>query len=144
MMVVGKVISAAGSNNVEIMAATGPYLPRFYKCTKELVVGIVHLIYTENGFQATLVKGFVVGNQRQSFNLRLYPPPHIGKDRGILGIGGCQSMHPATPEVVILRLWLYERIELIHLFAILVRSLLAVSKSIAAKSCIFNTLFFSI
>ena len=54
----------------------------------ELIVGIVHLINTEDGLKATLVEGLVMGNERKTGNLRLYLLPHVREDGGIFCICG--------------------------------------------------------
>lgn len=80
----------------------------------KLIVGIVHLIDTEHGFQTTLVKSLVVGNQWKSFNLWLYLPPYLGEYWSILCVSGTKTMYLAAPIVVILRFGLYEGVEPIH------------------------------
>ena len=59
----------------------------------ELVVGIVHLIDTEDGFKAALIKGLVVGHKRQSLNQRLYLCPHFRKDRSIVSVFMTEAMN---------------------------------------------------
>jgi hypothetical protein len=77
----------------------------------ELIVRIVHLIYTEYGFQATFVKRLVVSDQGQSLNQGFYLCPYLGKDRGFLCVFATEPMNLAAPVVIIVWLRLDERIE---------------------------------
>ena len=77
----------------------------------KFVVGIIHLIDAECGFKATLIKCFVVSNQRQLFDEWLDLLPHFGKYWGIIGVGDTESVHSATPIIVIFRLRLDELVE---------------------------------
>ena len=111
MVVILQIIAAAGSNDVEIMAALRPTLARCHTGAIEHVVGIVHLIDTEDGFQAALIEGLVVGHKGKIGNLGLYLLPYLGKDGSILGIISTQAVHLTAPVVVIIWLWLDERVE---------------------------------
>ena len=82
-----------------------------HTCTQEFVVGIVHLVTTEDGLQAALVKGFVVGYQSQALNQRLYLRPDFREDRRLLCIATSKTMHLTAPIVVIVRLGLYQGVE---------------------------------
>ena len=86
MMVVFQVISAAGGDDVEVVMSSWPTLARCYAGAMELIIGIIHLIDTEDGLQTTLVEGLVVRHQWQSFDERLYLPPHFGEYRGIVRV----------------------------------------------------------
>ena len=82
--------------------------------TVELVIGISHLVATEDSLQTTLVEGLVVSDQGKSldegFNLR----PHIGENGGVVGILMTQAMDALTPITVIVGLGLDKRIERVH------------------------------
>lgn len=52
----------------------------------ELIIGIVHLVDTHHGFQATLVEGLVVGYKGQTLDEWLYLCPDLGEDRSIVGV----------------------------------------------------------
>ena len=114
MMMLFQVISAAGSYYIEFVRLSWPTFARCGASTVELIVGIVHLIDTEDGFQAALVKGLIMGYQRQSIDKSLYLLPYFGEDRGILCIFCTKSMHLTAPVIIILRFGLDEGIELIH------------------------------
>ena len=103
MMVIPQVVSTAGGDDVEIMMPFRPSLARGYAGAVEGIVGIVHLIDAEHGFQATLVERLVVGYEREAGYLGLYLLPHFWEDRCIICIGSAQSMHLTAPVVVILR-----------------------------------------
>ena len=81
--------------------------------------------------------------QWQSLNQRLYLFPDFGKYWGISCIIAAQAMYLTAPIIIVFWFWLDERVKCIYnLFttyyhdAYRTRSLLAVSKSIAAKFCI--------
>ena len=80
----------------------------------ELVVGVVHLIHPECGFQAALVERLVVCHQGQAFDERLNPLPHFGENRSVLRISGTKAVYLTTPVVGVLRFGLDEGLELIH------------------------------
>ena len=84
----------------------------------ELVVRIIHLIDTEHSFQTTFVEGLVVGHEGQTFDKWFYLCPHLGKYGGFLSIFTAETMHLAAPIVIVVGLWLYERIEGIDYLAI--------------------------
>ena len=92
------------------------------KCVEELIVGIVHPIDAEDGFEAALVEGPVVGHKGQTLYQRLYLCPDFGEDGGIF----CVSPDESTISPLRTITTPTEQTEL--------RSLLAVSKSIAANS----------
>ncbi len=141
-----QIVATAGGNDIEGVAALEPDSAGGDAGAVELIVGIVHLIDTEYCFKTTLVEGLVVGHKRETGYLGFYLLPHIGEDGRIFGVGCTQAMYLTAPVVVILRFWLDERVELVHNLTVPHhddtqeqtddRSLLAVSKSIAAKSCI--------
>ena len=86
MMVVLQVISAAGGNDVEIVMSSRPTFARCHTCTVKLIVGIIHLIDTKDGFQTTLIKCLIVSHQWQSLDEWLNLLPYLGKDRRIVGV----------------------------------------------------------
>lgn len=87
---------------------------RCYTCAIEGVIWIIHLITAKNRFQATLIKGLVVGHQRQTFYKRFYLSPYFGEYRSLVGVGLCQSVYPCIPIKIIIRFWMDERIVRIH------------------------------
>lgn len=52
----------------------------------KLIVGVVHLIYTEGCLEAALVEGFVMCHEGQSFNKWLYLSPNFREEWGRVGI----------------------------------------------------------
>ena len=80
----------------------------------ELVVGIIHLIDTEYGFQTAFIKRLIMGHEWQTFYQRFYLRPYIREYGGIVCIFVTKTMHLRTPIVIIVRLWLDERVERIH------------------------------
>ena len=113
-MMLCQVIATAGYYNVKRMTTFGPDLARGDASAVEVVVGIVHLIDAEDGFQAALVERLVMCHKRKPRYLRLNLLPYFGEDRRTVCIRSAKTMHLTAPVVVILWLWLDERVETIH------------------------------
>ena len=87
MMVVAHIVTTVGGNGGKLMIRElGQKTLRGAAGTVKLVVRIIHLVAAEDGFQAGFIKTLVVGDQRQPFDERFYLCPHVGKDRGIVGV----------------------------------------------------------
>ena len=61
-----QVVAATGGDDVEIMMAARPDFARSDASAIKLVIGIIHLIDAEDGFQTTFIEGFVVCHKRQA------------------------------------------------------------------------------
>ena len=85
---------------------------------EELIVGIVHPIDAEDGLEATLVEGPVVGHKGQTLYQRLYLCPDIREDGGIFCVFPAKAMNLRTPVVVVVRLGLNEGVERIDYLAV--------------------------
>ena len=85
---------------------------------EELIVGIVHPIDAEDGFEATLVEGSVVGHKGQTLYQRLYLCPDFREDGGIFCVFPAKAMNLRTPVVVVVRLGLNEGVERIDYLAV--------------------------
>lgn len=119
MMMVFKDITTLSGYGVELMITQiREYSPRDTKGIIELIVRIIHLIYTKDGFQATLIKGPVVSDQRQPLYQRLYLCPNLWEHGCIVRVFMAESVHLTAPIIIIVRLGLDERIERIHYLAI--------------------------
>ncbi len=58
-------VAALGGNSLELVVGEiTEGAARGSEGVVELVVGIVHLIYTEHRFQTTFVKGFIMSDER--------------------------------------------------------------------------------
>jgi hypothetical protein len=77
----------------------------------ELIVRIVHLIYTEHGLQTTFIKGLVMGHKGQTFYQWLYLCPDLWEYWCFLSILTAEAMYLAAPVIIIVWLGLNERIE---------------------------------
>ena len=77
----------------------------------EIIVRVIHLIAAEDGFQATLVKRLVVGNQRQTLDEWFNLCPHVGEDGCVVGILVTQAVDALAPVVVVVGFGLDERVE---------------------------------
>ena len=84
------------------------------ECVVKLVVGIIHLIYSEYRLQATFVKWLVVGYQWQIFNQRLNLPPYFGEDGSIISINLGKAVYLCIPVTVIIGFRVDERVERIY------------------------------
>ena len=111
-MVVFEVITAESGDGVQLVVlGLGESAAGGYTGAVEGVVGIVHLVTAEDGFQAAFVEGFVVGHQRQTLNEWLYLPPYLWEYWGFFSIVTGETMHLAAPVVVVVGLRLYQRVE---------------------------------
>ena len=80
----------------------------------EFVIRIVHLVTAEHCFQATLIEGFVMGHKWQSLNQWLNLFPNYRKYRSLFCVTTRQSMYLRTPIIIIVGLWLNQRVEGIY------------------------------
>lgn len=61
------------------------------------VVGVIHPVHPEYGFQTPFVEPAVMGHQRQPFDKGFCLGPYHGEDRSILRVSGRQSVNPCVP-----------------------------------------------
>ena len=133
-MVVLKVIAAGSSYGVKLMVGErmAELTAGSCKGVVETIVGIVHLIHSEHRFKATFIKTGIVGyegdcgylmsvviymlriREEDFCNSFLQPLPDFRKHGGIVCIALRDAMNTLTEIAVIVRLWLYETVELIH------------------------------
>ena len=59
-----------------------------------------------------------MGYEWQAFYQRLYLRPYFGEYWCVLSVFLAETMHLRTPIIIIVRLWLDERVERIHYLAI--------------------------
>lgn len=115
------------------------------------ILWIAHVINLKRSFQATFIEGTVVRYERQSVNSGSDFPPYLGKRWSLSRIIEGQSVYLCVPVTVVIGVRTYQPINLVGDFPsftmtiptlhTLERSLLAVSKSIAAKFSIKIFLF---
>ena len=81
MMVTGQVITAGCGNRLQLMVrqTAAEMVTGGRKCIMELILGIIHLIHSENLFQTSFIEPAVVSHKRKSFNLRGYLLPDTQK-----------------------------------------------------------------
>lgn len=118
MVVVLKVVATASRDEVEGVRAFGPHLSGARKSAIERIIGVVHLIAAEHGFQATFVEGLVVRHKRQALYARRNLGPYLGKERCALRVDLRETMHLRAEVVVNFGFGFDERIELVHFNAI--------------------------
>ena len=118
MVVILKVVATASRDEVEGVRAFGPHLSGAREGAIERIIGVVHLIAAEHGFQATFVEGFVVRHEGQALYAKRNLGPHLGKERCVLRVDLRETMHLRAEVVVNFGFGLDERIELVHFNAI--------------------------
>ena len=118
MMMVLKVVTALGGYRVQLVVgkiaettARGP------KGVVKIVVGVIHSIYPEHGFQTPFVKGLVVRNKGQPFYQGNYLGPYFRKNGRLVGVGMRQTMNTRAPVGVVVGLWLDEGVETVYYLA---------------------------
>ena len=81
MMVTSQVITAGCGNRLQLMVrqTAAEMVTGGRKCIMELILGIIHLIHSENLFQTSFIEPAVVSHKRKSFNLRGYLLPDTQK-----------------------------------------------------------------
>ena len=108
-MVVLHAEAAGLGNGLELVVRQGGELATGdTKGVEELVVGIVHPIDAEDGHEATLVEGSVVGHKGQTLNQRLYLCPDLWEYWRIVSIFMAKAMYLTAPVVIIVGLRLDE------------------------------------
>lgn len=120
MMVVFEMVATGLGDGVELvvreelaeMTAGGP------AGAEELIIRVIHLVAAEYGLQAALVEWTVVGHQRQALDERRYLLPHVRENRSVFGILLPQSVHAGVPIIIVVRLWLNQRIEAVDKLAV--------------------------
>ena len=104
VVVVGHRATAGGGHGVQLVVgqAAAEVAARGPAGAEKRIVGIVHLIDAEHGFEATFVKGTVVGHERQTFDQRLNLPPNVGEHRRIVRVLVREPVNLlAEPRVVV-------------------------------------------
>jgi hypothetical protein len=111
--------AASLGNSLELMVLQfRKHSARSPKRVEKLIVGIIHPIDVEHGFEAAFVEGPVVSHKGQTLYQRLYLSPDIRKQRRIVRIIMPQPMHTPAKVVVIVRLRPYQRIKRLRQLAI--------------------------
>ena len=93
-MMVFQTVSAGCGHGVQLVVGE---LRKYSACHAQgvikLIVGIVHLIDAEDGFQAVLIEGTVVCHERQALNQRFNLCPYGRKYRCVFGIFTGESVY---------------------------------------------------
>ena len=106
-----ELITTEGGNGVQLMVfGMGKGQSGGTQGIVEFIVGIVHLINTEDSLQATFVESLVVSYQGKSLYQRFYLRPYFTEVGGIVGVLSGQSVHAAAPVGLIVGFGLYERV----------------------------------
>lgn len=109
MVMLFQVVSAEGGHGVQLVvlrpresATGGP------QRIIEIIVGIIHLVDPEDGFQAVLVERLVVGDEGESLNQRGYLCLYLAEYGRIVGILAGESVHLCAETAVVVGLRLDE------------------------------------
>ena len=79
--------AASLGNSLELMVLQfRKHSARSPKRVEKLIVGIIHPIDVEHGFEAAFVEGPVVSHKGQTLYQRLYLCPDFRKQRSVIGI----------------------------------------------------------
>jgi hypothetical protein len=108
VMVLHAKAACLGDGMELVVRQIGELAARDTKGVVKLIIGIIHLIDAEYGFQAAFVERLVMCHKRQAFNQGFYLCPHFRKDRSIIGISITESMNLLAPIVIVVRLRLNE------------------------------------
>ena len=112
IVVLSQVKSAVGGNGVQLMVGQLLELALGgHAGAVELIVRIIHLVATKHGLQAALVKGFVMGNERQPLNQGLDLGPNEREYGSIVGVLMAQAVYALAPVAVIVGFGLDKGIE---------------------------------
>lgn len=85
---------------------------------KKLIIRVIHLVAAKHSLQATFVERTIVSHQRQAFDERLYLLPDIWENRSVFGVFLPQAVHAGVPIIIVVRLWLNQRIEVVDKLAV--------------------------
>ena len=98
MMVIGQVITAGCGNRLQLMVrqTAAEMVTGGRKCIMELILGIIHLIHSENLFQTSFIEPAVVSHKRKSLNLWGYLLPDTHKKS--TGIPQCPKVELTNHE----------------------------------------------
>ena len=116
VMVVHEVISAGCGDGLELMVRkpAAEVTSGSREGVVELVVGIVHLIDTEHGLEASFVETGVVRNEGEALDERFNLLPDVREYRCIFGVLRPKSVYLLADPLVVLGLRVDETVEGIH------------------------------
>lgn len=119
VVMVGHIVAAGGGYSVEAMARkVAQASAGCGEGAVELIVGVRHAVFGEDGFQAALVEGAVVGHQRQAGDAGLYLLPHIGEEGVSVGVAAGEAVNLGCLVGIIVGNRLNERVEFIYYLAV--------------------------
>ena len=116
VMVVHEVISAGCGDGLELMVRkpAAEVTSGSREGVVELVVGIVHLIDTEYGLEASFVETGVVRNEGEALDERFNLLPDVREYRCIFGVLRPKSVYLLAEPLVVLRFGMDETVERVH------------------------------
>ena len=115
-MVVHEVISAGCGDGLELMVRkpAAEVTSGSREGVVELVVGIVHLIDTEHGLEASFVETGVVRNEGEALDERFNLLPDVWEYRCIFSILRSKTVYLPAEPLVVLRFGMDETVERVH------------------------------
>lgn len=113
VVVVFEDVAAGGGDGVELVVgeAAAEVASGGGEGVVELVVGVVHLVDSEDGFEAAFVETAVVGDEREAFDLVLNLLPDYGEDRGVFGVFFGEAVDLLAEPLVVFGLGVDEAVE---------------------------------
>ncbi len=93
-------------------------LARSNACAVKLVIRIIHLVTTEDSLQATLIECLIMGHEGKALYQWFYLFPYFWEHWSLFSILTSEAMHLSTPIIIVIWLWLDQRIESIYDFTI--------------------------
>ena len=94
MMMILQTIAACSRYSVQlVIGQVAEFATGGQERVVELIVGIVHLIDVEDGFQAAFIEGLVVGHKGQASYQRLYLRPNLRKYWGFICVLPAKPMN---------------------------------------------------
>ena len=116
VVMVGEVVAADGGDGLELVVRKGIAKPSpgGSEGVIERVAGIIHLIETENGLEASFVEAAVVGDQRKPFDARSNLFPDIGKYGRIHCILFGQAVNLLAKPLIVFGFGVDEAVEPVH------------------------------
>ena len=116
MVVIGQVIAAGSCDRLQLVIrqTAAVMLAGCGQGIIELIVRVIHLIYSENFFQASFIELAIMGNEGKALNHRGDSLPDIWKHRSVISILLRKTMDLLAKPLIVLRFRMYQAVERIH------------------------------
>lgn len=120
-MVVCQVVAAVFGDGLELVVLEGfaEGFPGGAAGAVEGVVGVVHAIGLEDGFEAAFIEGAVVGDEGKVSDLGRDLFPDFWEEGGVFGVFLGEAMDLGGPVGVVVGLWMDEAVESVYDLSVL-------------------------